>query len=375
MTINEHSLSGLERDHGSRGPRLRPGIAELPAYRPGARPAAGADVARLASNESPFAPLPGVLEAVRRAAEDLNRYPDPMARELVGALADRFGVDPSWVAVGTGSSALLQQLALAATGPGDEVVYAWRSFESYPIITGVAGARSVPVALTRDERHDLDAMAAAITPRTRMVLLCSPNNPTGTTIGAVELQRFLHRVPEDVLVVLDEAYAEFVRDPQAADGPALLRRHPNLCVLRTFSKAHGLAGIRVGYALAHPEIADALRATAVPFGVSATAAAAAVASLAARQAMDERVARTVRERGRMVQGLRARGWSPVQGEANFVWLRLDHRAGQRPAEVAARCARSGVLVRAYQDDGVRITVGTPQDTDRLLQALPPQSPS
>ena len=359
------SLAGLPPLHldpaDRPAPRLRAGIAALPTYRPGAR-GNGADVVRLASNENPYPPLPGVLAAVGAAAADVNRYPDLACRELAGALAGLHGVDAGDVVVGTGSSALLLQLALATCGPGDEVVFAWRSFESYPIVAGVAGARAVPVPLDAAERHDLTAMARAITDRTRLVLLCSPNNPTGTALGAAELAAFLERVPADVMVVLDEAYAEFVRDPAAARGPDLRHRHRNLVVLRTFSKAHGLAGLRVGYALADPRVADALRATAVPFGVSAVAQAAALASLDARDALAGRVAAIVAERGRVHAALRAQGHRPTASEANFVWLRRP----DAPA-FAAACADAGVLVRAYGHDGVRITVGTRADDERLLR--------
>jgi histidinol-phosphate aminotransferase len=345
-----------------RVPRFRTGLAGLPRYRAGSR-GSGGDVVRLASNESPYPPLPGVLAAARDAAADLNRYPDPACSALVAALAEHHGVAPDQVVTGTGSSALLAQLALVTAGPGDEVVFAWRSFESYPIVAGVAGARAVPVPLDARERHDLPAIARAITDRTRLVLLCSPNNPTGTAIGHAELEAFLHRVPGDVLVVLDEAYAEFVRDPAAACGPLLLRRNPNLAVLRTFSKAYGLAGARVGYALASGPVADALRATAVPFGVGTVAQAAALASLAAGDALAERVEEIVAERQRVATALRAQGHRPVASQANFLWLRRDDAT-----EFAASCARAGVLVRAYGSDGVRITIGTPAENDRLLQA-------
>jgi len=358
MTV-DHELPPLTR---TRGPRLRAGIAALPRYRPGAR--STGPVARLASNENPFPPLPGVLDAAREAATDLNRYPDPAGTALVTALAGRYGVTPGQVVVGTGSSALLQQLALATCGPGDEVLFAWRSFESYPIVAGVAGARAVPVPLDAADRHDLPAMARAVTDRTRLVLLCSPNNPTGTAIGAAELAAFLDRVPADVLVVLDEAYAEFVRDPAAARGPDLVGRYPNLAVLRTFSKAHGLAGLRVGYALAADPVADALRATGVPFGVNTVAQAAALASLAATEPLARRVEAIVAERGRVAAGLRARGLAPGHSEANFVWLRRPDAL-----EIGAACARQGVLVRAYGSDGVRITIGTPAENDRLLAVI------
>jgi len=379
MTVEQH-LPARHRAPGApgragaptapAGPRLREGVAALPRYRAGARPGTGADAVRAASNENPYPPLPGVLDAVRAAAADLNRYPDPACTALTGALARRHGVHPDQVVVGTGSSALLLQLAISTCGPGDEVVFAWRSFESYPIVAGVAGARAVPVPLDAADRHDLPALAAAITPHTRLVLLCSPNNPTGTVIGHAELVAFLRRVPRDVLVVLDEAYAEFVRDPDAARGPELLRHHPNLAVLRTFSKAYGLAGLRVGYALAPLAVADALRATAVPFGVSGVAQAAALASLDAHDLLAARVDAVVAERRRVAAALAGLGARCVEGEANFVWLRRPDAE-----DLAARLAtRHHVLTRPYPDDGVRVTIATRPENDRLLAAAAAELP-
>jgi histidinol-phosphate aminotransferase len=241
-------------------------------------------------------------------------------------------------------------------------VFAWRSFEAYPIVVPVCGARAVPVPLTTDERHDLPAMADAITAATRLVLLCTPNNPTGTVIGSAELDEFLDRVPGDVLVVIDEAYVEFVRDPGAADGLAAHRGRPNVAVLRTFSKAYGLAGLRVGFAVAHPPVAEALRKTAVPFGVSVVAQHAAVASLAAAAELLARVDALVRERSRVAAALTAQGWSVPAMQGNFVWLRL----GAATPQFAAACAAAGVTVRAYGDEGVRVTVAEPEASDAFL---------
>ena len=348
----------------SRGPRLRPVLDSLPAYRPG-RPAGaggGRRAYKLSSNENPYPPLPGVLEAVARAAEDLNRYPDLFAAGLVAALAERYGVAADRVATGTGSVGVLQQVLQASAGEGDEVVYAWRSFEAYPIVTRIAGATAVEVPLAPGERHDLDAMAAAVTPRTRLVILCTPNNPTGTVVHRAELDRFLDRVPPDVLVVIDEAYREFVRDPEAPDGLEVVAERPNVAVLRTFSKAYGLAGLRVGFAVAPPPVAEALRKTAVPFGVSGVAQAAALASLRAEQELLERVEALVKERSRVVDELRGQGWAPPPAEANFVWLRL----GERTSAFAAECEAAGVVVRPFPGEGVRVTVGEPEANDLFL---------
>ena len=278
------------------GVRLRAAIAGLPAYKAG-RPAApySGTAYKLSSNENPYPPLPGVLATAVAAVEEINRYPDFGSAALLEEIAKFTGVPPERVAVGTGSVGVLQQLVQATAGPGDEVLFAWRSFEAYPIITQISGATAVAVPLRPDETHDLDAMAEAITERTRLVLVCNPNNPTGAIVRRVELERFLDRVPRDVLVVLDEAYVEFVRDEDYPEGVALSLDRSNVCVLRTFSKAYGLAGLRIGYAIAPEPVAEALRACAVPFGVNLVAQAAAVESLRSQEALMERVEELVAE--------------------------------------------------------------------------------
>lgn len=344
------------------GPRIRPSVRNLPRYVAGRPAPAGTKSFKLSSNENPFPPLPGVLEVVREAAGAMNRYPDMGATALIEALSSRHGVPPEHVAVGTGSVAVLQQVIQSTVEAGDEVVYAWRSFEAYPIVATIGGGRSVRVPVTPDGRHDLAAMASAITPRTRLVLVCSPNNPTGPAVTSDELRDFLDRVPSDVLVVLDEAYREFVRDPQVPDGLDVYRDHRNVCVLRTFSKAYGLAGLRVGYAIAHPPLSDALRATAVPFGVSGVAQAAAVASLAAESQLLERVEQLVVERRRVREALVEQGWPIPETEANFVWFPL----GGDSTDFAERCQAGGLMVRPFQGDGVRVTIGEPAANDLLL---------
>jgi histidinol-phosphate aminotransferase len=270
----------------------------------------------------------------------------------------------SHVATGTGSVGVLQQVVQSTATEGDEVVYAWRSFEAYPIVVQVSGATSVRVPLLPDEHHALDAMAEAITDRTRLVLVCSPNNPTGTAVGRADLERFLDRVPKHVLVVIDEAYREFVRNPDVPDAIEIYRSRPNVAVLRTFSKAYGLAGLRVGFAVAHEPVADALRKTAVPFGVSGLAQAAAVASLAAEAELLERVAALVDERSRVQAALREQGWSRVPAsQANFVWLRL----GERTDEFAAACEEAGVVVRPFAGEGARVSIGEPEANDLFLR--------
>jgi len=341
----------------------RRALAELPPYVPGARVPVGAAAFKLSSNENPFPPLPSVMAAIADGGVDVNRYPDMYATELVEAIAAHLSVGPEQVVTGGGSVAVLGHVLAAVCEPGDEVVLPWRSFEAYPIYVTVAGATGVPVPVGADGRLDLPAMAAAVTPRTRVALVCTPNNPTGPAVRADELAAFLAAVPRDVLVVVDEAYVEFVRDERAADGLAALAAHPNVVVLRTFSKAYGLAGLRVGYAVARRRIAAAIRAVSTPFGVSNVAQLAAVASLRAQHEMADRVARVVDERARMLEGLRRQGWTVPDSQANFVWLGV----GEHATALAERCARAGVLVRPFAGDGVRVSVGEREATDLLLE--------
>jgi len=345
---------------------IRPDIAALPTYIPGRPAPAGTVAYKLSSNENPFPPLPGVLAAVEAASRQMNRYPDLANAAITAALAERLGVAENRVAFGTGSVAVLYQLLQATCEPGAEVVYAWRSFEAYPIAVAIPGAHGRPVPLTADARHDLDAMLAAVGPATRVVLLCTPNNPTGPALPHEEVVRFLDAVPESVLVVVDEAYVEFVRDPAAVRGLELLNR-PNVVVLRTFSKAYGLAGFRVGYCLADPQVAAAVRAVSLPFGISAPAQAAVLASLAETDALLTRVAEVVAERDRLAAGLRDLGFAVPAAEGNFVWL----PAGPRTAAYADAFLAVGITVRPYAagdpGDGVRITVGEPSANELVLQ--------
>ncbi|MBV2354793.1 histidinol-phosphate transaminase [Streptomyces sp. J2-1] len=345
-------------------PKLRAELESIPTYKPG-RPAAtdGPVAYKLSSNENPYPPLPGVMERVTAAIAHFNRYPDMACGALMSELSDRFGVPASHLATGTGSVGVAQQLLQATCGPGDEVIYAWRSFEAYPIITQISGARSVRVPLTPGDVHDLDAMADAITDRTRLIFVCNPNNPTGTVVRRAELERFLDRVPSDVLVVLDEAYREFIRDPEVPDGVELYRERPNVCVLRTFSKAYGLAGLRVGFAIAHEPVAAALRKTAVPFGVSQIAQEAAIASLRAEDELLGRVGSLVCERDRVVEALTTQGWTVPETHANFVWLRL----GERTTVFAEACDAHGVTVRPFAGEGVRVTIGETEANDIFVK--------
>ena len=343
-------------------PRFRPVLATVPAYKPGKAPAvATGEAHKLSSNESPYGPLPSVVEVIAEAGRGVNRYPDNGAEALTSALAERFDVPAAHVAVGCGSVGVLQQLMVAVSDPGDEVVYGWRSFEAYPPLADLAGATSVQVPL-RDETHDLAAMAAAITPRTRLILVCNPNNPTGTVVREQELLRFLDQVPADCLVVLDEAYHEYIRDPAVPDGTDLYRDRPNVAVLRTFSKAYGLAGLRVGFLIGHEPVAEAVRKTMLPFTVSSVAQAAAVASLNAEDELLSRVESVVKERERVRETLVANGWTVPVTEANFVWLRL----GEHTAQFAQACDAAGISVRPFAGEGARISIGTPAANDTFL---------
>ena len=355
----------MSTDPHDGSPRLRSALDGIPSYKPG-RPAtaqAGRPAYKLSSNENPYPPLPSVLEVVRDAAGSINRYPDMAVGELSQAIADRLGVPVEHVATGTGSVGVLGQVIQATCDPGDEVVYAWRSFDAYPIVTALAGAKSVQVGLDDHARHRLDAMRAAITDRTKVVIVCTPNNPTGTMVTHTELAAFVGSVPPSVLVVIDEAYVEFVTGEDAPRSLELYREHPNVMVLRTFSKAYGLAGLRVGYAVAREPVAGALRKTAVPFGVNSLAQAAAVASLGAFDELKERVDALVAERTRVVELLRGQGWFIPDTEANFVWFAL----GDRSAEFAQAAQEAGLTVRPYGNDGVRATIGETEANDVLIE--------
>lgn len=342
--------------------RIRPQIAALPPYRQGKQ--AGAEAFKLSSNENPFEPLPSVLTALQGAIA-VNRYPDATAGRLRQRLAARFGVSPDEVHIGAGSVSILAQLILAAAGPGDEVIYAWRSFEAYPGLALIAGAVPVEVPLDADARHDLPAMAAAVTDRTRAIIVCSPNNPTGPIVTHAEFDAFLAAVPRDVLVILDEAYAEFVTARGAVDGMRVLGTsgHDNVVALRTFSKAFGLAGLRIGYAIGHPRILDAARTTSIPLSVTAQAEEAALASLAAESELLERVRVISARRDRLVDGLREIGWRVPDAQGNFVWL----ATGAETAAAAEAFDADGLIVRPFAGDGVRISVGEEESVEKVLR--------
>ena len=345
------------------GVTVRPALATLPAYVPG-RTVPGA--IKLASNETAYPLLPAVARRVAEVLGSANRYPDLGVVALRTALSARLDVDVDQLAVGCGSVALCQQVVQVMAGPGDEVLYPWRSFEAYPILTTVAGARSVQVPLSADQSFDLDALAAAVTPRTRVVFVCNPNNPTGTAVRRTQLVTLLDRMPPHVLVVLDEAYREFVADAEVPDGTGFLDR-PNVLVLRTFSKAYGLAGLRVGYGVAaDPVVARSLRQIQIPFAVSTIAQEAALACLEpeAEAELMLRVGEVVAERSRVHGRLAAMGYPVVASQANFVWIPL----GDATTQWAHGCEEHGVIVRPFAGAGVRVTIGTAAENDIFLAA-------
>ncbi|MBK0332007.1 histidinol-phosphate transaminase [Brachybacterium sp. MASK1Z-5] len=350
--------------------RLRSALDALPAYVPG-KPAADDGVRRfkVSSNESPFEPLPQVIEAVNRATLHANLYPDMGALDLREAIAahhstPRSAVGPENIALSTGSVAVSGDLVRALVDPGDEVVFAWRSFEAYPILVRSHGGVDVQVPLTPAFEHDLPAMAEAITERTRLVILCTPNNPTGPALTTAQIEDFLARVPDHVVVALDEAYREFVDPVRLADTARLFAEHGNVVLLRTFSKMQGIAGLRVGYAVAHPRLAAALGQVTVPFGASSIAQAAALATFDpdAAAELEHRAAWIREQRGRLEQVLAAQGWELPASQGNFVYFPL----GERSAEFAAFADARGLVVRAYGTDGVRVTVGEREANDLLL---------
>ena len=345
--------------------RLRPELVGLPAYVPG-KTVPGS--IKLASNETVFGPLPSVRTAIERATDRINRYPDSACVELKAALAKHLSsansadFAPEQVAVGCGSVSLCQQLVQITASAGDEVVMGWRSFELYPPQVQVAGATGIKVPLT-DHTYDLYAMLAAVTDRTRLIFVCNPNNPTSTVVDPDALVRFVEAVPPHILIAIDEAYVEYIRDGLLPDSLELARARSNVVVLRTFSKAYGLAGLRVGYGVGHPEVITALDKVYVPFSVTSISQAAAIASL---NAADELLARTdavVAERSRVTAALRDAGFSLPPSQANFVWLPL----GPRTTDFVARAADARIVVRPYGTDGVRITVGAPEENDELLR--------
>ena len=340
--------------------KLRPEIMAAAPYRQG-KPAP-ADSFKLSSNENPFDPLPEVLEAIANGA--INRYPDAAATALSDRLAERFGVTRASVHVGSGSVSILAQLIQAAAGPGDEVLYSWRSFEAYPGLVTVAGATSVMVPNTADHRHDLVAMAAAVTDRTRVAIVCTPNNPTGTVVTAQEFHSFMAAVPKDLLVLLDEAYVEFVTDSSAINGRDVLGQYPNLVVLRTFSKAFGLAGLRVGYAVGPERILDAARSTAIPLSVTEAAQRAAIAALDFEDKVMARVGVLTERRDELVAAVREQGLPVPVSQSNFFWL----PTGADTVAANDILFAHGIVARALLPEGIRVSIGEAESAEGVLAA-------
>lgn len=350
--------------------RPRAAVQNLPAYRPGKGAAQAeaehgiVDAIKLASNENPWPPLPSIVEAAAAAVAGSNRYADHRATAVRERLADTLGVAADAVTVGCGSVGLLQQLFLTFVDAGDQVVYPWRSFEAYPVYTQLMGATAVTVDLV-DHAFDLDAVAAAVTDATKLVLLATPNNPTGTAVSTEAIAALVEAVADDVVVVVDEAYREFV-DPAFGDPVAdLVPRYPNVVVTRTLSKAQGLAGIRFGYAIGHPELIADVDKTLVPFAVNAVAQAAALATLDAGDEIAARVAAVLDERSRVVAALQSSGWDLPDAQANFVYLPF----GAATDDVYLALERRGVVTRPFSGEGIRVTIGSPAENDRFLATL------
>jgi histidinol-phosphate aminotransferase len=313
-------------------------------------------------NENHHPPLPEIQRVIQDGASLVNRYPDMFGGELARAIGEMLGVPSSNVVVGPGSATLCLQLLNAFAGADDEVVHAWPSFEGYPLLIQNCGATAVSVAL-RDDIHDLSGMAERITDRTRIVLLCNPNNPTGTVLPADELDRFVADLPDGVLVVIDEAYRDFARPDATANGVDLFRRYPDrVCVLRTFSKSYGLAGLRVGYLVAGEVVAGKM-AMLIPFlSVNSLGQAAALAGIAARHSLLDRCASIGRQRDELRAALVDAGWRVPRSDANFLWLATESASG-----FAGFCAENGVLIRPFDRLGVRVTVSEPEANDFFLQ--------
>ena len=349
---------------------VRPAIAALAAYRPGKGAAQAeeehgiTEAIKLASNENPFPPVPAVAAAIAEAATGVNRYPDHRATELRARLADWVGVTPEQVAVGCGSVGLLQQLCLTFVDPGDEVVYPWLSFEAYPVCVKMMGGVPVNPPLV-DHAFDMEAVAEAVGPATKMVLLATPNNPTGTAISTEQVARLVEAISDEVIVVVDEAYREFA-DPALGDPVAdLVPHHPNVVVTRTFSKAYGLAGLRVGYAVCDPAIVAEIDKILLPFAVNGLAQAAALAALDALDEIQPRIDALLAERTRLAKELEGAGWALPPAQANFVYL----ATGERTDELYLGLERAGVVTRPFSGQGIRVTVGTETENDRFLRTL------
>ncbi|MFT7601393.1 MAG: histidinol-phosphate aminotransferase [Acidimicrobiales bacterium] len=342
----------------------------MPAYRPGKDASQAeaehgiADAIKLASNETPWGPVPSVVQKIADAAAGINRYADHRATVVRERLAQSLTVNVDQVTVGCGSVGILQQLALTYVNPGDEVLYPWRSFEVYPVFTKLVDGVEVTVPL-KEHAFDLEAVAQAVTGRTKLILLANPNNPTGTARPMSEIKTLLETVRDDVIVVLDEAYKEFMSPELGESITDLLPHHDNLVILRTFSKAQGLAALRVGYGIGHPDVIESVDKTLFPFAVNGLAQTAAIASIDANVEVMERVEFIRGERNRVVAALLAAGWRLPEPEANFVYLPL----GATTDDVYLDLEKKGVVTRPFTGEGIRVTIGSADENDRFLNAL------
>ena len=345
-------------------------ILDIPVYPAASTYAVEGDLVKLASNETPWPPRPEVLEAVEAQLRNLNRYPDPEKSLLRRRISERTGVPAVRVAVGNGSCEILLAAADAMLEPGAEVVYAWPSFSIYPHLAAMAGARAITVPLNDAGEHDLEAMAREVTVATRIVIVCNPNNPSATALPPGAIDAFTAELPRHVAVLLDEAYVEFstLQDPD--ESIDLLERHPNLVLLRTFSKVYGLCGLRAGYALGSEEFRLAVDRVRQPFSVNALAQAAASEALMHVDEVERRVEQTAIERLHVESELAERGLETTDSQANFSWVALGDRDED---EVVQGLADRGVIVRAGkalgEDGRLRVTYGTRRENDRFLAAL------
>lgn len=343
----------------------RTDIDLLPSYKQG-KPAPKSERRsyKISSNENPFEPLASVKEAIRDGAlNSINRYPDMRGWGVVERLAQETGVQPENICLGCGSTEVITQLVQLTAGHGDEVIYPWRSFEAYPIIVATAGAKSVQVPLTDAGYHDIDAMIAAVNEHTRLIIVNNPNNPTATSVSGDDARKLLAAVPNDVLVLFDEAYFQFNTDPNTSVAMELFQEYPNVVIAQTFSKAYGLAGLRIGYAIAPADVIDGMRKVAVPFGVSDVAQTAALASLNAYDELNDRVRVIISERERVLKALRAQGWTVPEAQANFFWLAFGDKTAQ-----AEQCfIKAGLSTRVFAGEGIRISIGEAAANDLVIQ--------
>lgn len=338
-------------------------IMQLPAYVAG-KASQDPAVIKVASNEMPFPTLPSVQEEISSRISGLNRYPDAAMVSLTAHIAREIDVPEESLCIGNGSVALIEKILADVSGPGSEVIIPWRSFEAYPIAVQMAGAETIRVPLRADGNCDLAAMLAAVTPTTRAIIVCTPNNPTSAALTHNELHDFIQQAPKNVPILLDEAYIDFVQMEDPVLGIELVREFPNVLCLRTFSKAYGLAGLRCGYVVAEPSIAHALNSSNTPFGVNTLAQVAAQAALRERPEVNRRVGIIQSEREKLVTALRSLGWKGPEPQANFVWFEL----GKHSQSFDKMCSKHGIIVRTFKGEGTRVTIAEAEASQRLIAA-------